>query len=245
LFFFVRRYKSDVRSTKQNHNRDQQLTSIPSTHDSTERILRNGKRRGSSTTVTPTSATKNHSFKIPPTPRTSSKTDDASSVPRNVTDEDETNSLVEEKRNTTSSNGDDEIGDNDSSRSLSPTTSGTSTTSSSPPLSTNADTHLSSSTAPIAVDLSNSTATINIEQKPNDSLIPYHFPREMVDPSSYFSSRHGPSNPFALSSFNKLSSQPPTISSPSSFLPMPAQLYFNSLAMPHYSSVPSLSKSSH
>ncbi|CAF1245195.1 unnamed protein product [Adineta steineri] len=259
------RYKSEVRSTKQNHNRDQQLTSIPSSHDSTERILRNGKRRGSSTTVTPNSATKNNSFKIPDTPPLPSKNDETSSIIEkfitpssiNINDEDETNSLNEEKRNTTISNDssvgggggsggsgsvDDEIGDNYSSRSISPTTSGTSTSSSSPPL---LSTNTENQSLTIPVDLSNSKTTINVEQKMNDTLIPYHFTNDMVNPSSYFSSLHGSTNPFTLPSFNKLPSQSSTMSPSSSYLPIPSQLYFNSLTLPHYSSVSSLSKSSH
>ncbi|CAF0888984.1 unnamed protein product [Adineta ricciae] len=245
------RYKSDVRSTKQNHNRDQQLTSIPSTHDSSERILRNGKRRGSSTTVTPSSTSKNQSFKIPPTPPLLTKTDDGtpnvlpSSV--NANDEDDANSLNEEKQTITNSNRgghDEEIGDNDSNRSLSPMTSGASTTSSSPPLSTTTENQLSSdTTTTIPADLSTKTTTLNFEQKANHNLLPYHFPSEIVDPSSYFSSRHGSTNAFNLPTFNKLSSQSSTIPSP--FLSMPAQLYFNSLTLPHYPSVPSLSKTSH
>ncbi len=225
------RYKSDVRSIKANHNRDHQLTSIPSSNDSTERILRNGKRRGSSTTVTPSSTTKSNSFKIPERPATSSKLDDAQKrVARsstNINDEDE-KILVGD----TTNGGDEDIGDNYSSRSVSPTTSGTSTTSSSPPL---------PNPSSIPIDLSNSKANINVEQNTNDTLIPYDFTNNMVNPSNYFSSLHGSTNSFSLPSFNRLSSQSPS----SSYLPIPSQLYFNSLTIPHYPSVSSFSKSSH
>ena len=66
----MKRYKNDIRPSKQNTNRDHQLTTTPSSHDSTERILRNGKRRGSSITVTPSPTTKTKSFKIPEAPVT-------------------------------------------------------------------------------------------------------------------------------------------------------------------------------
>jgi len=88
---------------------------------------------------------------------------------------------------------------------------------------------------------------MNIEQssKSNtkETLIPYHFTNDMLFPSStnpsdYFSSLHGSTNSFNLSSFNKLSSTSSTVS-PSSY-----QLYFNSLTSPHYPSISSLSKSS-
>lgn len=102
------------------------MTSIvPSIHESTERILRNGKRRGSSTTVTPNSTTKTKSFKIPETPKPTNN----------------------------NTNDDDETGDNYSSRSISPTTSAISTTSSSPPLSNTNNNESPMITNPI--DLSN------------------------------------------------------------------------------------------
>ncbi|CAF5160782.1 unnamed protein product, partial [Rotaria sp. Silwood1] len=158
-------YKSDVRATKHNrhnhhhnHNRDYLLTSTTSSHSSVhlqsnndlltnepaERILRNGKRRGTYTTVTPNATTKTNSFKIPEAPPT--RTDEIltteklidnnlgapSSSSTSINDEDDTNSISGEK--TLVRNGvDDETGDNCSSRSVSPTTSGASTTSSSPP----------------------------------------------------------------------------------------------------------------
>ncbi len=245
MIFFYSRYKSDIRTTKQNYNRDHPLSSIPSSHESTERILRNGKRRGSSTTVTPSSTTKTRSFKIPETPSSSSSKNEklptSSSSSTNINDDDEANI-----RNTCVGGGDDEIGDNYSSRSVSPTTSGISTTSSSPPLSNNNENQ--SILNPI--DLSNSKSTINIEEntlnsKTKDPLIPYHFTNDMLfssspNPSDYFSSLNGSTNSFNLQSFNKTSSNV----SPSSYLPIPSQLYFNSLTSPHYTSVTSLSKSS-
>ncbi len=211
-------YKSDIRSTKSNHP----LALIPPSNESTERILRNGKRRGSSTTVTPSSSTKTRSFKIPETPISTSKnSDEKILIPSstNLPDEDET-------------------GDNYSSRSVSPTTSGISTTSSSPPLSMNNENQ--SRTNPM--DLSNSK-TNEQQLKNKDSLIPYHFPNEMLFPSSdYFSS----TNSFNLPSFNKLSSPTSTVSSSSSsYLPITSQIYFNSLTSSHYPTVSSLSKSSH
>ncbi len=207
------RYKSDVRSIKPNPNRDHQLPSIPSTHESTERILRNGKRRGSSATVTPSSTTKTRSFKIPETPPPSSKADETLTTNEKL--------IVPPSRNM---NEDDETGDNDSSRSVSPTTSGISTTSSSPPLSNNNE----NSSLSNPVDLSNS--------KTKDPLIPYHFPNDLLfststNSSDYFSS----TNSFNLS----LSSTSSTVS-PSSYCPIPSEIYFNSLP-----SVSSLSKSSH
>jgi hypothetical protein len=204
-FLGLKRYKNDIRSIKPNHNRDHPLTSTPSSQDSTERILRNGKRRGSSITVTPSPTTKTKSFKIPEAP--------VSKI------EDELNSPNEDKTLNRNGNIDDETGDNYSSRSVSPITSGTSTTSSSsPPL------HQT------PIDLSNS--------KTNDNtLIPYHFPNDILFPSSanssdYFSSLHGSTNPFSLPSFNKLSST-------SSYLPIPF------LTTSPYPSISSLSKSSH
>lgn len=203
-----------MRSTKTNQNREHPLTYIPPVHDSSERILRNGKRRGSSTTVTPSSTTKTRSFKLPNT-RISSKTDETTTNEKMLLPS--SNNLQDE----------DETGDNDSSRSVSPTTSGISTTSSSPPLSNTNDTP---STATIPIDLSNCQTTTTIANeshlKPNDSLIPYHFPNEILFPSS----------------FKKLSSTSSPVSSPpGSFLPLPSQLYFNSLT----STLSSLSKSSH
>jgi hypothetical protein len=204
----LKRYKNDIRPNKQNPNRDHQLTTTPSSHDSTERILRNGKRRGSSITVTPSPTTKTKSFKIPEAPVAIKN--DKLIVPL---DED----II---RNPS---GDDETGDNDSSRSVSPITSGTSTTSSSsPPLNQT------------AIDLSNSN-TSNSKTNP-----PYHFPNDILFPSSanssdYFSSLHGSTNSFSLPSFNKLSST----SSSSSYLPIPF------LTNSSYPSVTSLSKSTH
>ena len=223
------RYKPEVRSTKPNPIREHQLTSIPLIHESTERILRNGKRRGSSTTVTPTSTTKTRSFKIPETPKieeinsTNEKLITASLINNNDDDE--------MMRKTSGGGGDDEIGDNYSSRSVSPTTSGISTTSSSPPLLTNHENQL----------ISNPKSTVDNEEnlshtKTDSSIIPYHFTNDMLFPSStnpldYFSSTN---------SFNKLSS---TVSSSSPYLPNSSQLYFNSLSSPHYPPISSLSKS--
>jgi hypothetical protein len=211
FFVFLQRYKSDVRSTKHNrhnhhhnHNRDYLLTATTSSpqatvhlqsnnntnHSSTEpaeRILRNGKRRGPYTTVTPT--TRSNSFKIPETPPTKTDetsateklTDSSSGAPSSsstsVNDEDDTNSISEEK--TLVRNGvDDETGDNCSSRSVSPTTSGASTTSSSPPPSIQEKSIISSvpltdnieqQTPLIPIDLSNSRTTIKIEENSSSS----------------------------------------------------------------------------
>jgi hypothetical protein len=232
--FIYWRYKNDIRSTKQNNNRDQQLNTNPSSHESTERILRNGKRRGSNTTVTPSSTTKNNSFKIPETPSSST-----------------TNTIIEKilLPSSTNINDEDETGDNCSSRSVSPTTSGISTTSSSsPPLSNNIENPSSS----IPIDLSNSKTTINIEENKTlnqSSKSTYHFSNDILFPSStdsseYFSSLHTSTNSFNLPNFNKLSSTSSPVS-PSSYLPISSKLYFNSLTPPHYPSVSSLSKSSH
>lgn len=116
------RYKPEIRSTKSNTNsiREPPVVHLPSIHESTERILRNGKRRGSSTTVTPNSTTKTRSFKIPETP----KTDKSSQDDENLQSKN-TNILTDD--------------DNYSSRSVSPTTSAVSTISSSPPLLSNQD----------------------------------------------------------------------------------------------------------
>jgi len=255
--FFCSWYKSDVCSTKQNPNRDHQLTSIPSSHESTERILRNGKRRGSSTTVTPSSTTKTRSFKIPEKPSSSSKTDETSTTIKKLVTS-STNNHDDDETNSRNIGGDDEIGDNYSSRSVSPTTSGISTTSSSsPPLFNNNENQSTS----IPIDLSNTKTTLNIDEntsnsiiqpsskiKTNDTIIPYHFSNDMLFPSStnpsdYFSSLNGSTNSFNLPSFNKLSSTSSNIS-PSSYHPIPSQLYFNSLTSPHYPSISSLSKSS-
>lgn len=222
------RYKSDIRSTKTNPTREHPLTFIPPTHDSSERILRNGKRRGSSTTVTPSSATKTRSFKLPNTPTPpSSKTDEISST--NTTNE---KILVPSSNNHPD---EEETGDNDSSRSVSPTTSGISTASSSPPLSNTNENQSITTATRIPIDLSNSKATImsnELQLKSNNSLIPYHFPNELLFPSS----------------FKKLSSPSPpapSSSSSSAFLPMSSQLYFNSLTSTHYPTLSPLSKSSH
>lgn len=220
---FFCRYKSDIRSTKTNPTREHPLTYIPPIHDSSERILRNGKRRGSSTTVTPSSTTKTRSFKLPMTPM-SSKTDERTANEKILLPS--SNNLQDEE----------ETGDNDSSRSVSPTTSGISTTSSSsPPLSNTNENSSMMTTTTIPIDLPNcqttTTTTISNEShsKPNDSLIPYHFPNEILFPSS----------------FKKLSSTSSPVSSSSSpsgsYLPLPSQLYFNSLT----STLSSLSKSSH
>jgi hypothetical protein len=265
ICILFQRYKPEVRSIKPTQNREYQVPSTPVTHEPTERILRNGKRRGSSIPITPTSTTKANSFKIPSTPP-STKIDEklvdnnSNNVPSiGVNDEDDTNSMIEEK-NLIRNIGDDETGDNCSSRSISPTTSGTSTTSSSPPLSNNMD-HQSSS---IPIDLSNSKTMINEEQETKDSLIPYHFINDMLfsspaNSSGYFPSPppppqpqpylHGSTNSFSLplhstNNTNKRSATSSAVS-PSSYLPIPSQLYFNSLTIPHYSSVSSLSKSSH
>jgi len=203
FFSFFYSYKSDVRPTKHNrhnhhhnHNRDYLLTStisspstvhIQSTNNSSsnepaERILRNGKRRGTYTTVTPNTTTKSNSFKIPEAPpsktdeclTTEKLTDTGSGAPSSsstsVNDEDDTNSISGEK--TLVRNGvDDETGDNCSSRSVSPTTSGTSTTSSSPPpsiqeksLILSATNNIEQSTSSIPIDLSNSRTTIKMEE---------------------------------------------------------------------------------
>ncbi|CAF1037532.1 unnamed protein product [Rotaria sordida] len=248
------RYKSDIRSSiKQNHNRDHQL---PSTYETTERILRNGKRRCSTTatTVIPNSTTKINSFKMPEIPPTtkiddnrkiiekliipSSLSSSSSSSSNNNHDEDEIN---EEKNliKNLNVNGDDEIGDNYSSRSISPITSGTSTTSSSPLLSNNIENQTS-----IPIDLSNSKIIMNMEQNKsnsiaqqtsNDTLIPYHFTNDILyststNSSDYFSSLQNSTNPFNLASFNKSSS---------SYHSIPTQVYLNT------SNYSSLSKSSH
>lgn len=191
-------YKSDIRSTKSNHNqhqhhhhhnhhnhREHQLNSITSLHESTERILRNGKRRGSNTTVTPNSTTKTRSFKIPETPQIlTSKID-------------ETNISNPNGNSTITNNNDDEIGDNYSSRSVSPTTSGISTTSSSPPLlNTNDNTSILN-----PIDLSNTkSTTIEIQSKTNENLLPYHFSNDLLFTSTTNST---------------------------SYLPIPSQIYFN------------------
>ena len=205
-----------MRSSKSNHHRDHQLTLIPPSHESTERILRNGKRRGSSTTVTPSSATKSRSFKIPEAPVTLKN--GQTSIRGSKSDK----ILVPSSTNL---NDDDEIGDNDSSRSVSPTTSGISTTSSSPPLSTNNE------------NQSTSKSMIENEEQLNtkESLIPYHFPNEMLFPSSI--------NSFTLPAFNKLSPTSSTVS-PSSYIPISSQLYLNSLSSSHYPPVSSPSNSS-
>ncbi|CAF3247568.1 unnamed protein product [Rotaria sp. Silwood2] len=248
------RYKSDIRSTiKQNHNRDHQLTS---TYETTERILRNGKRRCSTTaTVIPNSTTKIDSFKMPEIPPT--KIDDNTKIiekfiipsSNNNHDEDEINLINEEKnlRKTLSINGDEELGDNYSSRSISPITSGTSTTSSSPLLSNNIENQSS-----IPIDLSNSKIIMNIEQNKsnsivqqssNDTLIPYHFTNDMLystssNSSDYFSSLQNSTNSFNLASFNKQLSSVSSSSS-SSYHSIPTQVYLNP------SNYSSLSKSSH
>ncbi|CAF1597605.1 unnamed protein product [Rotaria sp. Silwood1] len=228
------RYKSDIRSTiKQNHNRDHQLNS---TYETTERILRNGKRRCSTTTTTviPNSTTKINSFKMPEIPPT--KIDDnrkiiekfiipssSSSLNTNHNDDDEINEEKTLIKNLTI-NIDEDLGDNYSSHSISPLTSGTSTTSSSPLLSNNIENHTT-----IPIDLSNSKLIMNIEenktntiiqQTSNDKLIPYHFTNDMLYST----------NSFNLGSFNKLSSTSHTI---------PTQVYLNT------SNYSSLSKSLH
>ncbi|CAF2092491.1 unnamed protein product [Rotaria magnacalcarata] len=214
------RYKSDVRSIKQNHNRDHQL---PSTYESSERILRNGKRRGSATTVIGNATTKMNSFKMPDVPPT--KNDNQ--IKMNVT-EDEINSMSDDKSHMKNlHNPDDEVADSySSSRSISPTTSGTSTTSSSPLLSNN----IENQSASLPMDLSNSKINVNIEQNTSNSMVqPYHFSNDMLFPlsttSDYFSSLENSANPLGLPSFNKLS---PTTSSPSSYHSIPAQIYLNS-----------------
>ncbi|CAF3789316.1 unnamed protein product [Rotaria sp. Silwood1] len=226
------RYKSDIRSTiKQNHNRDHQLNS---TYETTERILRNGKRRCSTTTVIPNSTTKINSFKMPEIPPT--KIDDnrkiiekfiipssSSSLNTNHNDDDEINEEKTLIKNLTI-NIDEDLGDNYSSHSISPLTSGTSTTSSSPLLTNNIENHTT-----IPIDLSNSKLLMNIEenktntiiqQTSNDKLIPYHFTNDMLYST----------NSFNLGSFNKLSSTSHTI---------PTQVYLNT------SNYSSLSKSLH
>ena len=251
-------YKSDVRTTKHNrhnnnhhhnHNRDYLLTSINPSSSSTssaaathsqsnsnhsssepaERILRNGKRRGTYTTVTPNAASKSNSFKIPEAPP--SKTDETStekltdtgngaplSSSTSVNDEDETNSISGEK--TLVRNGvDDETGDNCSSRSISPTTSGTSTTSSSPPPPPPTNNHHTVEPAipSIPMDLSNSrtTAMVKIEENssPFDSII------QTTSPPKSLSSPSLP--PSFLSSFTNKSSKSKrkdTLSTPPSLL---------------------------
>jgi hypothetical protein len=351
--YFFSSYKSDVRSTKHNrhnhhhnHNRDYLLTSPASSqpalhlqsnnnsssNEPAERILRNGKRRGTYTTVTPNSTTKSNSFKIPEAPpsktdeilSTEKLTDTGSGAPSSsstsVNDEDDTNSISGEK--TLVRNGvDDETGDNCSSRSVSPTTSGTSTTSSSPPPSIQEKSIIPSvtnnneqSTSSIPIDLSNSRTSIKIEdnlssfnslvQTPSPSkslstpsitpsflssfttktsksktketlstppslLSPHPFNNGLLfspqaNPSSYFPPPppflHGPPNAFSLSPFhphhhsptsslhsnsnkNKLSPSSSVVS-PSSYLSMPPQLYFNPLTAPRFPSACSSSPSS-
>ncbi|UJR26233.1 hypothetical protein I4U23_007576 [Adineta vaga] len=358
------RYKSDVRPTKHNrhshhhnHNRDYLLTStatsslssssplqsvIPSqlnqnssSNEPTERILRNGKRRGTYTTVTPSTTSKSNSFKIPEAPRSKSDetlitdklTDTGSGAPSSsstsVNDEDETNSISGEK--TLVRNGvDDETGDNCSSRSVSPTTSGTSTTSSSPPPSIQEKSiilpqtdNIEPSTPSIPMDLSNTKTTIKIDnnsssynnpivQTPSPSKSSLSSPSSLITPSflSSFTSKtsksktketlstpsslltphpfansllfspptnpttyyppspflHGPPHSFGLSQFhphhhsptsalhsntnkNKLSPSSSAVS-PSSYLSIPPQLYFNPLTTPRFPSVCSTSPSS-
>ncbi|CAF4259707.1 unnamed protein product, partial [Rotaria magnacalcarata] len=209
-----------ISKKKQNHNRDHQL---PSTYESSERILRNGKRRGSATTVIGNATTKMNSFKMPDVPPT--KNDNQ--IKMNVT-EDEINSMSDDKSHMKNlHNPDDEVADSySSSRSISPTTSGTSTTSSSPLLSNN----IENQSASLPMDLSNSKINVNIEQNTSNSMVqPYHFSNDMLFPlsttSDYFSSLENSANPLGLPSFNKLS---PTTSSPSSYHSIPAQIYLNS-----------------
>ncbi|CAF1671363.1 unnamed protein product, partial [Adineta ricciae] len=356
-------YKSDVRPTKHNrhnhhhnHNRDYLLTSTTTTTSSssslqsaihlqsnqnslsnepTERILRNGKRRGIYTTVTPsTTSSKSNSFKIPEAPPSKSEeslpieklTDTGGGAPSSsstsVNDEDEVNSISGEK--TLVRNGvDDETGDNCSSRSVSPTTSGASTTSSSPPPSIQEKSillpqtdHIEQSTPSIPIDLSSTKTTIktdensssynnSIVQTPSPSkslssptitpsflssftskasksktketlstppslLSPHPFNNGLLfspptNPSSYYPPPpapflHGAPHPFGLSPFhshhhsptsslhsstnkNKLSPASSAVS-PSSYLSIPPQLYFNSLTAPRFPSVCSSSPSS-
>jgi hypothetical protein len=254
LLFLVSRYKSDVRSTKHNrhnhhHNnstRDYLSTSATSSsanlhvqpaivhtsHEPTERILRNGKRRGPCATVTPTAANKSDAFKIPEAPP--SKTDETlshadklldsgngapSSSSISVNDDDETNSISGEK--TLIRNGiDDETGDNCSSRSVSPTTSGGSTTSSSPPPCiqdkatvtvplpmNNSHANEPSISVSIPMDLSNSRTTIKIEDN-RSSCIPYNSIVQRPSPSKSLSSPSSSTVPSSfLSSFTTKSSK--------------------------------------
>lgn len=215
---FIFRYKSDVRSIKQNHNRDHQLTS---TFESNERILRNGKRRASTTSNT--AASKVDSFKMPEIPPTKNDNRTKLSII-----EDDMNLVTDDKTLIkTISNPDDEVADSYSSRSISPSTSGTSTTSSSPLLSNNIENQSTS----LPIDLSNSKLNINIEQTTSNSIVqPYHFNNDMLFPpsmtSDYFSSLANSANPLNLTSFNKLSVG--TASSPSSsYHSIPTQVYVN------------------
>ena len=237
------------------------MTSTPTSHESTERILRNGKRRGSTTTVTPNLSVKTNSFKIPEAPpikiddkpKVMEKFIDSSST--NIHDDDELSSITEEKSPIQNTNGDDEIIDNYSNRSVSPTTSSTTSTASSSPLLSN---NIENQSSSIPIDLSNSKMTMNIEQntsnsitersiksKTEDTLIPCHLTNEMLFSSSdYFSSLQNSANSFHLSSFNKLSSTSSAMP-PSSYHSISSQIYLNSLKTSHYPSVSSLSNSSH
>jgi hypothetical protein len=260
------RYKSDVRTSKHNrhnhhhnnnnnnnsnnHNRDYLLSSTPSSssavhlqsntnhssNEPAERILRNGKRRGTYTTVTPSATTKSNSFKIPEAPP--SKTDEIlnaeklndtgsgalSSSSTSVNDEDDTNSISGEK--TLVRNGvDDETGDNCSSRSVSPTTSGASTTSSSPPpliqeksIVSSATTNNNSeqSVASIPIDLSNSRTTIKMEENssPFNSILQTSSPSKSSLPPSFLSSF---TNKTSKSKTKEPLSTPPSLLSPHPF----------------------------
>jgi len=275
-YFSFNSYKSDVRSTKHNrhnnnnhnnnnhhnHNRDYLLTSSTTSQSSVhvqsnsnhssiepaERMLRNGKRRGTYSTA----ASKADLFKIPEAPP--SKTDDnlstdkvhdtgsgAASSSTSVNDEDETNSISGEK--TLVRNGvDDETGDNCSSRSVSPTTSGASTASSSPPpliqekttttTTTNNNNNVEQTVPSIPIDLSNSrTTSIKIEENSStfNSVIqtspslPPSFLSSFTSKTSKSKSKEPLSTPPSLLSAhpfnNGLIFSPPT--NPVSFLPQP------------------------
>ena len=222
-------YRNDQRSTKS--HRELQVTATPSSptsvrrassHEPTERILRNGKRRGTDAAVT----SKGNSFKVPPKPRSSKADEQPSSVHvKDEDDDDDRNSITEEKLPTKiDSNAEDE---GCSSRSISPTTSARSSNSSPSTLSTQG-------TGPIPVDRST-----KIEDPPISS----HYPNEKLFPSSsnlsmYFPPSittaaspylHGsPTHPFNLSSFHQQLNK--TRLPNSAYLPLSSPLYFNTFS---------------
>ena len=257
----LNRYKGNRRSSK--HHRDHQLTSTapaqaaaaataaiqlssPLSHESTERILRNGKRRGSSATVIPTATTttRSNSFKIPEAPPTKL---DGTTVP--ISDDQPSSSSLpgsDDEKNPLKS-ADDETMDNCSSGSSSPSTSSSSPS----PLNNPAQ-----PSAPM--DLS-SLKTIKPEpSRPTerDSLRPYHFTNDMLFPSSYHPSGyfptvptapspylHGSNNAFSLAAFHHHNGRH-KLSPASSYLPLSPQLYFQSLSASRYPPVSSSSSSS-
>jgi hypothetical protein len=170
-----------------------------------------------------------------------------SSSSTSVNDEDDTNSISGEK--TLVRNGvDDETGDNCSSRSVSPTTSGTSTTSSSPPPSSQEKSliptstiinNIEQSTPLIPMDLSNSR-TMKLEENSSS----YNSMVQTPSPSKSFSS--STLTPSFLSSFTTKSSKSKTketLSTPPSLLsphPFNNGLLFSPSANPssYFSSPP-------